>query len=242
MRAWIVIALAGCAREVSGDIDVDCPPEASVESVQYGDGDQLENRKTCKWADRKVVVTTDRHGTVIERQGFRDGAFDGRWLSSRGGVRSETQYRRGVLDGWSREYRGAELIAECRYVDGTRDGVCWNQWGGMQFDRGRREGIWRIGAQVRIYGGGVLLGADGRALPPPRASIEVDGVEVVRERCDLRAYGVACLELFEDFQRCEVDTPDRDACHAAAREKYRYENARLERRKALDEVPGAPVR
>lgn len=241
MRVWVVsvsmLALAASCRRAD-EADVDCPPEATVERVQLGSGDEIVMQRTCSWADRQTVIETDARGAVVGRMSFRDGELDGLQImrdQSRD-RRSELTFRLGVLHGPRRDFVGEELASECFYIDGVRDGVCWSSpvltpmeiSTVQQYDRGKRTGVWSYVSEGKVlrswvYGDDILLGIDGRSVSPPPASIEVDGEVIWRTSCGpVMSHKDACPALFEAYQFCEGDAADRTNCRENARKTYRH--------------------
>jgi hypothetical protein len=229
-----ILAAASCAR--ADELDLDCAPEAIVEVIQLGSD---ATQRTCDWGDRRTIISTDARGNVFRRTGMQGGKLDGLQImedirphTSR---RMERAYRRGIRHGPSRTFVNDELVSECFYVDGFRDGVCW--WAAFprspiakveRYDRGKRTGFWSmmIGGKLDrtwVYGDDILLGTNGRSVQRPPASIEVDGQMI--SRCpssrNLRN-PAACHALFEAYQICEVEPPstDRALCRQLARTTY----------------------
>ncbi len=231
MRRLIAIsclAIASCER--SDSLDPDCPPEATVETDQLGSGDNTRMRKRCSWADRETMIETDPRGTIVSRTSYRGGKPDGLWIvtdPSRG-TRMEASYQRDVPHGRWRTFQGDELVFESFYIEGLLDGFSWSaHMGTQQFDRGKRTGLWSFGFQgkigaTRIYGNDILLGVDGRSVPLPPASIEVDSKIISRTSCAPTSLLTdRCHALFEDYQVCELEPAERTSCQERARSNYR---------------------
>lgn len=238
------MALASCN---TADTDVDCPAEATVERVQLGSGDEVVTQRTCRWGNRRTVIETDARGAVVGRRSFRNRELDGLQIMREpsSNRRTELSFRLGVLHGSMRDFVGTELVSECFYIDGVRDGVCWSSPSMpamistvRQYDRGRRTGVWSFVSEGKvlrswIYGDDVLLAIDGRAVPLPPASIEVDGEVIWRTSCEpMMSYEDACRELFEAYQVCERDAANA-TCRENARQTYRHTKDRQRRKDLL---------
>jgi hypothetical protein len=238
MKAWSVPLLLVTACERSSAVD--CPPNATVEVFQIGSGDTAVTRKMCHWDGGSETIETDARGDVVEHMRSRDGELDGPQLlrtPGNPGRRTEMVYRRGVLHGFVRDFEGDKLVHECFYIDGVRDGFCWSLPGKTpstigvadvkQYDRGRRTGVWWISHEgkvnhVRVYGDDILLGIDGRSVPLPPTSIDVDGEVIRRSQCPpLLEFNERCHALFEDYQICELEPADRASCRERALSSYR---------------------
>lgn len=222
--------------------------------VQRGSGDEVVMQQTCEWPNRRTVIETDARGTVVGRMSFRNRELDGLQIMREpsGNLRSELSFRLGVLHGPRRDFVGTELASECFYIDGVRDGVCWSSplmpvgmWTVQQYDRGKRTGVWSyvFEGNVRrswIYGDDILLATDGRSVPPPPASIEVDGEVIWRTSCGpVMSYKDACPALFEAYQFCERDAADRTACREHAQKNYRHMKVRQPARHPFRRSEGA---
>lgn len=230
--------VASCKR--AHEADVDCPSEATVEHVQLGSGDEVVMRRKCEWANRRTVIETDARGEVVSRMSLQDSELDGPQITRESGrdLRVEISFRRGVLHGPKREFVGGELVSECFYIEGVRDGVCWSSptmplmmSTVVQYHRGERTGVWSYVSEGKVlrswvYGDDILLAVDGRSIPPPPPSIEVDGEVIWRTSCGpVISNRDACPALFEAYQYCERDAADRATCHENAQKTYRYMKA-----------------
>lgn len=238
----MLVVAVSCER--SDDTDVDCPPEATVERWMTGSGEEAVTHETCKWGARYQMIDTDARGNVVGRLSTVDRVPDGLQISRDFlDRRVESNYRRGVLHGPMRHFEGGQLVYECSYVDGLRDGFCYSKPMGegfevKQYDRGKRTGVWwsELGnnTQTWVYGADILLSIDGRTVPLPPASIEVDGELVVRTACEPAGSSVfACAWLFDAYQLCEQDVTDPVRCRAKARGNYKATIDRQRRKAAL---------
>jgi hypothetical protein len=159
------------------------------------------------------------------------------------GLRIEASFRRGVQHGRTRDFVGDELVSECSYIDGVRDGICWSSpmkpltmSTVLQYHGGKRTGVWAYVSEGKVmrswvYGDDILLAADGRSLPPPPPSIDVDGTVILRTSCGpVFSDEDACPALVEAYQYCERDAADRPTCHENAKTTYRHMKERQSRR------------
>ncbi len=235
---WIVCVLLMFAASCERD-DVECPSNATVEIARQELGNMTLTRRTCRWDDRVTLIDTDTAGEVISRKSLVGGQLDGLQIEANllDDMRTESNYRRGLLHGHQRRFIGTELVGDCSYFEGARDGTCWNdnfRFGTNveHYDRGKRTGVWsyELGINNRIntkiYGDDILLAYDGHVVPLPPPSIEVYGEIISRARCPRTSGWDTCRRLFDSYQICELDMKSPSMCKQQVADRYRRERER----------------
>jgi hypothetical protein len=224
----IALAVTGCE---SGPT---CPADMTRVTLERGDGGREgDTRWHCERPDgtwHGPVVAVSGEGAEVVVGEWHEGKKHGRSLNvdPTGRIRIESSYHHGVLHGPGSMWIDGLPFAESSWYSGHPHARHQN----FGLPLLRRDYLFGFPVGVAILsdargtpetreygGGGVLLRRNGRALPPPQASIELDdGTRLTRVDCAEQGLEAdRCFALFEAYQECAALASRAETCRAAAR-------------------------